>query len=210
MNHEEIAALWVAFNTGAEKLVVSRSHRGHSQDTSHTLRVKPEARGAKLSYRRDTIYSYHYWPFGQFVRNENGTCVLWRDEKYSVSTGRHKYHAWKALGRVGFGSDARVRPVFTIEGEPSLDHKANIAWYMAQIREKFDGALRANKYAAEKLQAAHEQYLELERYAAFFNHTVEPWVNPFASREQMERFEAKLTRLSIQSGIAITKFWRQA
>lgn len=211
MNHEEIAALWVAFNTGAEKLVVTRSHRGRVQDTSHTLRVRPEARGNMLSYRRDTIYSYHYWPFGQFVKNENGdTCVLWRNEKYSPSTGRQMYHAWRALGRVGFGSDSRLRPVFTIAGEPSLDHKANVTWYMAQIREKFDSALRASKYAVHKLQAAHDQHLELERYAAFFNYTIEPWVNPFASHEQMDKFETKLARLSIQSGIAITKFWRQA
>lgn len=202
MNHEQICAAWVAHNMGATTVVVSAKHRSKSGET--TIRVRSEAKASRISYRGDTIYSFHWWPFARFVKNDRGkSAIIYRDETCSSSTSKHQSELRRALARVPH------IPVFSIPGDPCLDHAANMKALIASINEFFEKAVRARQQAPNLVCAANLKHEELEAYAQFFGCGIPLWANPFENDPaRIRAFEAKLTKLSLQTGIVIHKFWR--
>jgi hypothetical protein len=203
MRHEVVALMWAAHNMGRRTIEYGVGRRSKARTV--TARVRPEYKGSRVSYRDDTIYSYHWWPMAMFVRSyHNELAVLVRTDTYSKSTTRHQYHVRDALRPYSV-------PVFSIGAAPTLDHEANIAAYQTKITELFAKALRAREKVPNLLHEAAQQRAEMQAYAEFFGVSESVWVDPFNSDPaKLLDFEARITKLSIRTGIPIHAFWRKA
>ena len=205
MNHDLIASMWAAHNTGLAFISQTIHRKGGFTHEKH-MHVKSEARGSRLSFRGDTISSYHWWPFGQFATNEAGEkAVLFRSHRYSSSTGKHQNYARRALRTY-----ADEVPVFDVHDDMDASHGERIKGYMQRVRDGFDLALRARTQAGRHIEHAGAEHDEMLAYARFFNVEIPAWANPFATPGEVGAMEAKLTELSIKTGIPINSFWRTA
>ena len=115
-------------------------------------------RGGNISFNRDTIYSYDWWPMARLL--PDGT-VLLRDETYSQSTCQHQNHVWRAVY-------SRTRQIFNVIDCVNDDHAANIAHYVARCRESADQFWNSRYYGS----GGRARYLvcveEVKKYATYF------------------------------------------
>jgi hypothetical protein len=202
MNHEHLAYAWAAFNTGHDRLAVTIG-RGSTQHTA-MINVKPEMRGSRVSFRRDTIYSHHWWPMAKFIR-EPARAVLMRTDTYSISTSRHQLYVRRALA-----SRASI-PVFEVQGDPVLDHDANIKGYVTRIHEHLAAASRATRYADRAVLEAQAVHTMLCSYIETFGleQPLPQQLSPFKTADELIAFEARMTQLSLRLGVPIPPIWRQ-
>jgi hypothetical protein len=139
----------------------------------------------------------------RFVKNAHGeqACLV-RSDKYSKSTGRHKYYVRCALGA------ANVL-VFHVNCESAHDHGAHVREYQQRIHEHFDKAVAAREQAIHHLVYAQTDAEEMQAYCEFFDYTPPAWANPLEQDDaKREALETKLTKLSIKTGVPIHAFWR--
>lgn len=202
MNHERVASMWVAHNVGLATIQTMEMRKG--EKLTHNTRVKAEARGSRLSFHGATISSHHWWPFATFEANAAGEkAVIFRNKRYSNSTSQHQSEVRQALRKYAFQV-----PVFDVEDDINASHGERIKGYMHRIRTGFDLAIKARSRAPQHIEYASLEHEEMLAYSRFFGVKIPPWANPFATPEEMVRMEAKLTELSIKTGVTINSFWR--
>lgn len=198
MNHDQVATMWAAYNMGLS--VVRVPVKGGER----RMRVQDCARGSRLSFSGTTIDSHHWWPFARFETNKAGEkCVIFRSQRYSVSTSQHQSYARQALRK--YASEV---PVFDVHDGIDASHGERIKGYMQRIRSGFDLAIKARTHAPVHIENARAEHEEMLAYARFFNVKIPAWANPFANPAQLVAMESKLAELSIKTGIPINAFWR--
>lgn len=202
MNHARVAHMWAAHNTGLSRFIETVVVKGARHDTS--VRVKPEGRGSRISFKGPTISSYHWWPMARFERNDSGEqAVIYRSARYSSSTSGHQ-----SMVRAALRKQAPDVPIFSVDDDINESHGTRIKGYMQRIRAGFDAALKARTRAIDLITSASETHEEMLSYARFFAVDIPLWATPFATPEEVVRMEAKLAELSIKTGITINSFWR--
>lgn len=201
MNHTAVCYMWAAHNMKLSAIHIPKG-RGGEQRT----RVKSAARGSRISFSGDTIKSFHWWPMARFVANDAGDqAVIFRNKHYSSSTSQHQSTVRAALRKY-----AMYVPVFDVDDDIDASHGERVKGYMRRIRDMFDLALKARAKAGAYIETAAAEHTEMLAYAAFFKIEIPMWANPFASPEEAVAFEAKLTELSLKTGVPINAFWRRA
>lgn len=125
-----------------------------------------------MSYRKRTIYSYHWWPIARIIDTENKV-ALFRAETYSVSTSRHQTLTRQALSRRGY----KIIDIPRITHENSQfggnltesDHMVNLEWFERQIEETLEQADRARLYRDTRMSVADSLIEAMSDYIDYFD-----------------------------------------
>jgi hypothetical protein len=206
-NHGHICEMFVAFNRGHSHVTLEhwRKRRDHNGNLNHqtNARVRESAKGARVSYRGDTIYSYHYWPMAKFFRNaRQEQCAIVRTDTYSNSTSKHQSYTRRSLDK------AHVTCFYT-SGPPCTDHHENAKDYQQRIAESFAKALRARDHTVMYVNEASRLYQELQAYCTFFDWPM-PALVQAVDVKQREKLETKLMKRCLTEGGVVHAFWRES
>jgi len=119
-------------------------------------------RGFNVWYEGDTIYSYgRHFAMGRIV---NGVALL-TTRRYSVSTEKHKGHAWRAC----YNEGKRIYHVPDVTARAIWAHRENHASFETRALESEAKAKRARKYGPSYLAIARELREQAKAYARDFD-----------------------------------------
>ena len=111
-----------------------------------------------ITFDKDTIYSYGYWPMARFIPNKN--IVLIRNWPYSNSTAKHLNHVRRSIPDY-------YEKIYVYNPASGFSNE-NIKDMVSKIKESFEKFQTAQKY--KKYYRDNEQSVrsELQKYCKLF------------------------------------------
>jgi hypothetical protein len=133
-------------------------------------RSQEEGTSGNISFRGDSIYSYHWWEMARFYETKSGKrYVFIRDRSYSSSTGKHMGHVrgaippgWEAIRIPGNQSG-----YFSHSRGNLLDHEDNVKQITDRIKASHDG-LKNGVYPDRTYRENQRDYELLKKYCRIF------------------------------------------
>lgn len=164
-------------------------------------RKHESGRSGNISFRGDTIYSYHWWPMGKWHTAPDGTqYVIMPDVPYSSSTGRQMDHVYTALPRNTpvYRSRMYTQSYYSGSRRPVLEPEAVLPQFLEEIKKVYDNAFNMRMYSSERANTpVHWQFMSEavhKRASEFCKMTGVPWLEDIDiyvisdyEREMLER-----------------------
>lgn len=126
-------------------------------------RTQDEGRSGNISFNKDIILSYHWWPMAKFI---NDNTVLIVDHPYSNSTAKHINYVCRAIPpeykRLYVNCPADRYSY-------NVPHENNLNAFVSTIKGYFDKFPKSLKYKGQIIRGQNEVINELHQYCNLFN-----------------------------------------
>jgi len=132
--------------------------------------TQEQGTAGNISFRDDSIFSYHWWEMARFYTTKSGKKYLFiRSWSYSNSTSKHLSHVRRALHGHNYetiyvhGSFSR----YSSAGDCLLNHADNCQDFVNKMQNSFD-KLKKSRYPRSEYDFNQSQYQELKKYCSIF------------------------------------------
>jgi hypothetical protein len=130
----------------------------------YASRSQEIGRAGNISFNKDVILSYHWWPMAKFINDNTILLVNW---SYSNSTSKHLNRLHRAIP--DYYKKVYVRQPCERYNYDNIPHEVNIQDFISRIKTDFDKFPRSNKYKSYILTNQQSIILNLIEYCNLFN-----------------------------------------
>ena len=124
-------------------------------------RTQDEGRAGNISFNKDIIFSYHWWPMARLLNNNIVLIVNW---PYSSSTAKHINYVYRAIPDYY----EKIYVVNPGKYQDEIPHNTNIEGFVEELKKYFDSFPLSRKYKSSILANSLKTISELQRYCDIF------------------------------------------